>query len=168
MVAIRYETSEDYAAVYEVNRRAFGRENEALLVDALRREGGAISLVAEAQGRVIGHILFSPIRIETQDGSAAAMSLAPMAVLPEFQNQGAGSALVRGGLEECQRQGHEILIVLGHPNFYPRFGFSPARPQGIEPPFHAPDEAWMVLALQPSALEGVHGMVKYLPAFDEV
>ena len=168
MVIIRYEIPEDFAAVYEVNRRAFGRENEARLVEALRREGDAISLVAEVEGRVIGHILFSPIRIEAQDGTAAAMSLAPMAVLPEFQNRGAGSALVRGGLEECRRQGHEIVIVLGHANFYPRFGFSPARPMGIEPPFQAPDEAWMALALQPGGLEGVRGVVKYPPAFDEV
>jgi putative acetyltransferase len=168
MVTIRLETPKDYAAVREVNRRAFNRENEARLVDTLRQEGGTISLVAEAAGQIAGHILFSPMGIETQTGVAPALSLAPMAVLPEFQNRGIGSELARRGLEECRRQGHGVVLVLGHADFYPRFGFSPARSQGIEPPFKAQDEAWMALALQPGALDGVRGTAKYPPAFDEV
>ena len=168
MVAIRLETPKDYAAVREVNRRAFDRESEACLVDNLRQVGGVISLVAEAEGRVVGHILFSPMTIESQIGAAPAMSLAPMAVLPEFQNLGIGSQLARRGLEECRRQGQQFVLVLGHADFYPRFGFSPARSQGIEPPFNAPDEAWMALELQPGALDGVRGTAKYPPAFDEV
>jgi putative acetyltransferase len=168
MIEIRMETPEDYEAVFEVNRRAFGRGNEARLVEALRSSGGALSLVAEAGGQVVGHILFSPIWIETESGEAPAISLAPMAVLPEFQNQGIGSQLVRRGLEECRRQGNKVVIVLGHPGFYPRFGFSPARAMGVEAPFDVPDEPWMALELQPGALQGVSGRVRYPPAFDEV
>lgn len=168
MTLIRNETPTDYEAVSVVNERAFGQPNEARLVETLRTSGPVISLVAEVDGQVVGHILFSPIVVETAAGPAPALSLAPMAVLPEFQNRGIGSALARQGIEACRRQGHAAVIVLGHPDFYPRFGFVPARPLGIEPPFAAPDEAWMVLALRPGALENLSGAVRYPPAFDEV
>jgi putative acetyltransferase len=168
MVTVRNETPADFEAVREVNQVAFGQENEARLVEELRQAGGVISLVAEVDGRVVGHILFSPVVVESQEGSVPALSLAPMAVLPEFQNRGIGSALVRQGLETCRDLGHGIVIVLGHAQFYPRFGFSPARSRGINAPFDAPDEAWMAIELQPGALSGVKGTVKYPPAFDEV
>lgn len=171
MIDIRPETKEDYPAVYQVNRLAFGRDNEARLVEALRRAEGHIpelSLVAVESGQVVGHVLFSPTPIETEDGPRAAISLAPVAVLPERQNQGIGSALIRHGLEECRRLGHKIVIVLGHAGYYPRFGFTPARAKGVAPPFEVADEHWMALELQPGALEGVQGTVRYPPAFDEV
>jgi putative acetyltransferase len=171
MITIRPETTEDYDAIHRVNFTAFGKENEPHLVETLRQAADAIpelSLVAVVEGQVVGHILFSPITIEIQNGSVPALSLAPLAVLPEFQNQGIGSALVQSGLKECQRLGHGIVIVLGHPGFYPRFGFTPARARGIDSPFNVSDDVWMALELRPGALDSVRGRAKYPPAFDEV
>jgi putative acetyltransferase len=170
MITIRPETAEDYAAIAEVNRLAFGQEDEARLVEALRRSPDFIaelSLVAVEAGRVVGHILFSPVVIETKDGPVPALALAPMAVRPEVQNQGIGSELVRDGLERCRSLGHKIVVVVGHPGYYPRFGFSPARAQGLEAPFPVPDEAFLALELVPGALDGVAGMVKFPPPFSE-
>ena len=90
-----------------------------------------------------------------------------MAVRPEFQNQGIGSELVRQGLNECQRLGHKVVVVVGHPRYYPRFGFSSARAKGLEAPFQVSDEAFMAFELIPGILEGMSGMVKYPPAFEE-
>ena len=168
MITIRPETAEDYAAIHEVNLLAFGQEVEPQLVDNLRRSPDFIpelSLVAVEAGRVVGHILFSPFVIETKDGAVPALTLAPLAVRPESQNQGIGSELARRGLEECRRLGHRIVVVVGHPNYYPRFGFSPARARGLEAPFPVPDEAFMVLELTPGALDGIAGMVRFPPAF---
>lgn len=171
MIVVRPEKTEDHAAVYEVNRLAFGNEEEPRLVEALRRSDDFIadlSLVAEKGGEVVGHILFTPITIEAQAGAVSAVALAPMAVRPELQRQGVGSELVRRGLEQCRGLGHKIVIVLGHPEYYPRFGFSPAGAFGVKAPFPAPDEAFMALELVPGALDGIEGTVKYPPAFGEV
>jgi putative acetyltransferase len=118
--------------------------------------------------QVVGHILFSPIIIETQKAAVPVLSLAPMAVLPEFQNQGVGLELVRQGLRESKRLGHNIVVVVGHPGYYPRFGFTPARAKGLEVPFKVPDEAFMVLELIPGTLDGIKGTVIYPPEFNEV
>jgi putative acetyltransferase len=171
MITIRPETAEDYAAIHEVNALAFGREEEARLIEALRRLPDFVpelSLVAIEAGQIVGHILFSPMVIETKDGAVPALALAVLAVRPEFQNQGIGSELVFGGLERCRALGHRIVVVVGHPAYYPRFGFSPARARGLEAPFPVPDEAFMVLELAPGALGGVAGMVRYPPPFDQV
>src|SRR6476646_8630822 len=119
-ILIRPETSADHDAIRHVNRLAFGQGDEARLVDALR-DGGyvRVSLVAEAESRVVGHVLFSDLPILTDDGTVAALALAPMAVLPEYQRRGIGSALVRRGLAACRDRGHRIVVVLGHPDFYP-------------------------------------------------
>jgi putative acetyltransferase len=170
MITIRPETAEDYAAIREVNALAFGREVEARLVEALRGLPDFIpelSLVAIEAGRVVGHILFSPMVIETKDGAVPALALATIAIRPEFQNQGIGSELVRDGLERCRNLGHRIVVVVGHPAYYPRFGFSPARERGLQAPFPVPDEAFLALELAPGALDGVVGMVSYPPAFGE-
>lgn len=170
MITIRPETTADHTAVHEVNALAFGREVEARLVEALRQSSDftpELSLVAVEDGQVVGHILFSPMTIEEQGTSTPALALAPLAILPEFQKRGIGSSLVRHGLKECKRLGHEIVIVVGHPAYYPRFGFSSARAKGLDVPFEAPDEAFLVLELVPGALDGVSGMVRYPPAFDE-
>jgi putative acetyltransferase len=123
-INIRAETAADLDAIGHVNRLAFGQDEEARLVDALR-DGRylRVSLVAEQAGQVVGHILFSDLPIITDAGIVPALALAPMAVLPAFQKQGIGSALVRKGLEECRQQGHKIVVVLGHPTFYPGSGF---------------------------------------------
>ena len=170
MTTIRPETTEDYAAIREVNALALGQEDEARLVENLRRSPDFIaelSLVAVEAGRVVGHILFSPVVIETKDGAVSALALAPMAVRPELQNQGIGSELVRDGLGRCRNLGHRIVVVVGHPVYYPRFGFSPARARGLEAPFPVPDEACLALELVPGALDGIAGVVRYPPPFDE-
>ena len=170
MIEIRPETENDHSAVREVNMLAFGREDEAQIVETLRQSDDFIpelSLVAIYHGRVVGHILFSPILIETKKGDVSAMALATLAVRPEFQNQGIGSELVRQGLKECRLLGHRIVVVIGHPDYYPRFGFSPARVMGLEAPFQVPDEAFLVHELVPGALYEIGGMVRYPPAFDE-
>ena len=168
-MVIRAETVVDWPAIHHVNARAFGRDNEARLVDVLRTSAGFIaelSLVAVDAAHVVGHILFSRIDIRTAEGVVPALAVAPVAVLPEHQRRGVGSALIRYGLEECRRLGHRIVVVVGHPSYYPRFGFSSARAQGLEAPY--PDPAFMVQELTPGALDGVRGTVEYPPAFAAV
>ena len=171
MILIRPETAEDLTAIYRLNSLAFGGESEARLVDELRKSPSyseELSLVAVADGKVIGHILFSLISIETQTGAVPALALAPMAVHPDWQRQGVGSELVRQGLARARNLGHKIVIVVGHPEYYPRFGFSSAREKHIEAPFPVPDEAFLVAELAEGALNGVTGIVKYPPAFGAV
>ena len=167
-INIRPETPADIPAIYAVNQVAFDGEAEPRLVDAIRLSENFIpelSLVAEADGQVVGHILFSRILIQAETGPIPALSLAPMAVLPEYQNRGLGSALVRHGLDESRRLGHSIVIVLGHPGYYPRFGFEPAEPLGIMPPYPVePSEAWMVVELAPGTLEKAAGTVRVAEA----
>ena len=150
-----------------VNELAFGREAEARLVDALRAVPGAFSLVAVTDGQIVGHIMFSPIRVEGSP-EAPGVGLAPMAVLPDVQRQGIGSELVRAGVAECRARGIGFVVVLGHPEFYPRFGFTAAADRGLSCEYPVPSEAFMVLELRSSALEGVGGLVKYDKAFAAV
>lgn len=166
---IRAETAADVEAVRRVNELAFGRPAEANLVDALRSNvQPIISLVAILDDQVVGHILFSPVTIESEAEAFVAMGLAPVAVRPEYQNRGVGAALIRSGLAECRRLGHEIVIVLGHPAYYPRFGFVIASTLGIRCEFDVPDEAYMVAELTPGALRGRRGVVHYRPEFQGV
>lgn len=168
MVNIRSETPEDIASIHRVNKEAFGGTGEAELVDNLRNRGVlTLSLVATDGGKVAGHISFSPVNIATGSSGFEAIGLAPMSVLPDYQRRGIGSQLVRAGLEECRRLGHEIVVVLGHPDYYPRFGFIPARPKGIDCEFEVPEEAWMVLELREGALAGRSGTVKFQHEFHE-
>jgi putative acetyltransferase len=164
-VRVRAETPEDLEAIREVNRRAFGREEEARLVDALRDGGySRLSLVAEEGGRVVGHVLFSDLPILTPQASTLhALALAPVAVLPDRQRQGIGSRLVREGLRACAEAGHRVVVVLGHPAYYPRFGFSAQLAERLKAPFSGP--AFMALELVPGALENVTGEVHYPPPF---
>ncbi len=164
-ILIRPETCADHEAIRHVNRLAFGQDDEARLVDALRQGGYLrLSQVAVQDGQIVGHLFFSDLPIITEAGMVPALALAPMAVLPEFQNQGIGSALVRSGLVECRQQGHQIVIVLGHPHFYPRFGFSPKLAESLSSPFVG-REAWMALELVSGSLDGVTGWVRYPPPF---
>lgn len=166
MLSVRRETPEDIEAIHYVNEQAFGGKQEADIVDALRNRGAVtLSLVAVRGNKIVGHILFSPVTIESESSNFTAVALAPMAVLPEFQGKGIGSRLVNDGLEECRTLGHEIVVVLGHPDYYPRFGFVPARPRGIECEFEAPEEAWMIMELREGALAGRRGTVKFQPEF---
>lgn len=167
-VLTRPEQPSDRAAVRRVHLSAFSSSAEADLVDALRRQAHPlVSLVAEQDKTVMGHILFSPVRLSGRS-ALKIMGLAPMAVLPSHQGQGAGSALVRAGLEQCKRLGFGAVVVLGHPGYYPRFGFSSARRLGLTCEYEAPEDAFMVLELEPGFFRGASGVIQYHPAFRNV
>ena len=169
MTLIRDENEEDYADVHRVIEMAFGQPDEARLVAKLREVAHPnISLVAVADKRVVGHIFFSPVTIESDRNVFTAMGLAPLAVLPEYQNRGVGSLLVWEGLKECLMIGHNIIVVLGHPGYYPRFGFTTAKLKGIACEYDVEDDHFMVAELEPGALKGRQGLVKYHPAFNEL
>jgi putative acetyltransferase len=166
VLTVRPETPEDIDPIRYVNEQAFGQEEEAEIVAKLRdRAALTVSLVASQENEVVGHIAFSPAAIELESLSFEAVTLAPMAVLPAYQKQGIGGQLIRAGLEECRGLGYEVVVVLGHPTYYPRFGFVPAKPKGITCEFEVPEEAFMVLELREGALTGRSGMVKFQPEF---
>jgi putative acetyltransferase len=167
-VRVREELPEDIPAIRRVNELAFGQMQEADIIDALRRScPELLSLVAVAGDGLVGHILFSSAVIETGRRSIRGMGLAPMAVLPEWQRRGVGSLLVREGLERLRSTPAPFVIVLGHPDFYPRFGFEPCSRHGIRCPWEGvPDEAFMIRILQEPLLRGVTGMARYRPEFD--
>jgi putative acetyltransferase len=165
---IRAQRPTDAAAIRHVTIAAFGTAVEANLVEALLAEAEpVVSLVAEDAGALVGHILFSPVTLSSEP-QLPVMGLAPMAVLPARQRQGIGSALVREGLTECYRRGIGALVVLGHPAYYPRFGFRPASHFGIVSEYDVPDDVFMALELAPGVLEGKAGTVRYHPAFGRV
>ncbi len=166
---IRSEEPRDKTDIRFVNEQAFGGSAEANAIDQLRDRGQfTLSLVAEIDDRVVGHLLFTPITIEASNRSWPGLGLAPLSVLPEYQRQGVGSALMIEGLARCRSLGHERIIVLGHPDYYPRFGFERASRYGVRFEFEAPDEACMILALQPGALDGVSGVARYQPEWNGV
>lgn len=163
-VIVRPERPGDLEGIRAVNQQAFGRADEAHLVDALR-DGGYIrlSLVGEERGKIVGHILFTELPIVTEGGRVDALALAPMAVVPDRQRQGIGSRLVREGITASAAAGHRIIVVLGHPDFYPRFGFSAKLAARLKAPFSGP--AFMALELVPGALADLAGEVRYPPPF---
>jgi putative acetyltransferase len=164
MVVVRLECQQDHATIRAVHLRAFGQEDEGRLVDLLRSGGfSRLSLVAELDGDVVGHILFSELAIVTDEASIPALALAPLAVLPEHQGRGLGSLLVREGLRLSREAGHRIVIVLGHPAYYPRFGFSAALAQPLRSVYAGP--SFMALELQSGALAGIAGEVRYADPF---
>ena len=164
---IRPERSEDCPAIHDVNVRAFDGQIEADLVDALRdRATPFISLVAVENDEIVGHICFTPVTLETNP-ACRAVGLAPMAVRPDRQRRGIGTQLVRHGLEECRRLGQEFVVVVGHADYYPRFGFEQASTKGLACEFPVPEDVFMVLELRPGSLAGKQGLVRYHPAFSE-
>lgn len=165
-VDIREERSEDIAAIRELNKLAFGGNEEADIVDALRSNGAAmLSLVATVEERVVGHILYSPIFVGGQFAGAA---LGPMSVLPENQRQGIGSKLVEAGNRKLKDTGCPFVIVLGHPEYYPRFGFSPASAHGVKCEWEVPDNVFMLLILDREGAQGVSGLAQYRHEFSDV
>ena len=165
---IRKEDPNDYAAVHTVNAAAFETQAEANLVDILRKDAQPIvSLVAEEEGVIVGHILFSPVLLSGFP-DLKIMGLGPMAVAPKFQRKGIGSALTETGLELCKQLGHGAIIVLGHPGYYPRFGFRPSVLYDITCEYDVPEDVFMVVELQSGYLEGSSGVIKYHPAFKNV
>lgn len=168
-VSIRPERAGDRAAIHQILAAAFPTAAEADLVDRLRDVVTAkVSLVAEVDGVVVGHILFTPVILRDGASRQHAVGLAPMAVHPEHQRQGIGSTLVVAGLEACAAVGDSLVFVVGHPEFYPRFGFGPAAPRG----FHYIDEGFdsylFVAELEEGALDGKHGWIEYHPEFDRL
>jgi putative acetyltransferase len=166
-IIIRAEETADMPAIYQVNEAAFGRPDEANLVDALRQNDGIVaSLVAVYRQKIVGHILFSPMTLdESIEQPVRLVALGPMAVYPDYQGLGIGSQLVRAGIEQCRQAGYALMIVLGHPWFYPRFRFAPAAPHGIRAQWDVADEVYMVKELQNGALAEVKGVVRYRPEF---
>ncbi len=165
-VEIRSERPADAAGIRRVLEDAFGQPDEARIVEAIReRHDPVISLVALVGKKLVGHILFSPVTITSDDGHWRAAGLAPVAVLPDLQRQGNGQRLVTRGLEACRQEGHERVIVLGHPAYYPRFGFRPAEAFGISWEYEVRRDAFMALALTPGALDKCSGIARYLPEF---
>jgi putative acetyltransferase len=163
-VIIRAEVTADHSMIRQVNQEAFGGADEADLVESLRRDGDALlSLVADLDGRIVGHILFSRMSIETAAGAVAAVALAPLAVLPPHQRQGIGGKLIRDGVAALRGLGERFVIVVGHPAYYPRFGFSTALARSLESPF--PPEVVMALQLTPDPLDRIQGRVRYSRAF---
>ena len=168
MIRIREEQSEDIPIIREVNKRAFGQPQEADVVDELRRNcNDLMSLVAVAQDQVVGHILFSPVTIESEDRIVRGVGLAPMAVLPEYQRKGVGAELIRTGITRLGSKGCPFVIVLGHAEYYPRFGFETASRYGVRSEWDVPDDAFMILILNKSEMQGISGLARYRPEFAE-
>jgi len=165
---IREEQPQDKDAVHKVHVCAFGGEVEADLVDKLRQNcGDLLSIVAMDQSKVVGHILFSPAVIESRERTIQGMSLAPVSVLPEYQLQGIGSELIRTGTAMLKDRQCPFIIVLGHPGYYPRFGFEPASRHAIHSEWRISDETFMILVLNKSEMQGISGVAKYRPEFSE-
>jgi putative acetyltransferase len=165
---IRAEEERDWAAVHAVNLSAFETPAEANLVDALRDQAQPlVSLIAEDNGGIVGHIMFSPVSLSGHP-ALRIMGLAPMAIAPEHQRKGIGSALVRAGLDRCRQLGFGAVVVLGHSSYYPRFGFSSSARFGIGCEYEVPEEVFMVVELRAGFLDGVSGQVKYHSAFGDV
>lgn len=162
--AIRAASPADAQAIATLNRAAFGGEDEVGIVERLRRDDlAAVELVAERDNAIVGHILLSWLPTMMDGRTVKALALAPMAVLPGSQKQGIGGRLIMAALHEAMAAGAEAVIVLGHPDYYPRFGFSAALARNLASPF--PGDAFMALELAPGALAGQQGSVSYPAAF---
>ena len=164
---IREERTSDLKAIHRVHELAFDSSAEAQLVDLLRSRGvAAISLVAEDGGEIVGHILFSPVSIDPPARGWRALGLAPVAVVPERQRQGIGKSLIDEGLQRCKERGFHLVVVLGDPAYYTKFGFMRSKHFGLGNEYQA-DEHFMVVELTPRVLDSFTGLVKYASEFNE-
>ena len=165
---IRREAASDHAAIRAVNNAAFETPVEADIVEELRSNGVRLdSLVADVDGAIVGHALFSPAVLAAHP-QLKIMGLGPMSVVPDQQRKGIGSALVREGLKRCKELGYLAVIVIGHPQYYPRFGFVPAVRYRMRSQYDVPEDAFMVAELEAGALQGASGLVRYDEAFGSV
>ena len=169
MITIRSEQPQDVDGIRHVNAKAFGQSEEADLVDKLRRNcDDILSLVALEASIVVGHVLFSPAVLENEGETVVGSALAPVAVLPAYQKQGIGTALIQKGLHILTAAHCPFVIVLGHPEYYPRFGFEQARKNGIQCEWDVPDDAFMILMLDEQRIKIRSGMARYRPEFSEL
>ena len=174
-IKIRTEAEADHSKVFSVIKQAFLTEElsdhkEQFLVERLRMSGSYIlelSLLAEIEGKVVGHILLTKISICDGDIKHQSLALAPVSVLPEYQGRGVGSALIKAAHAKAIALGYGSVVILGHKDYYPRFGYKTASQFGISLPFDVPEEYVMAIELIPNALDGVCGIVEYDPAFSE-
>jgi len=165
LIEIRKERPGDIPAIRDLNKRAFEQDQEANIVDALRSNGAAsLALVATLNDRVVGHIMYSPAEV----GQVTGAGLGPMAVLPEHQHQGVGGKLIEAGTRQLKDAGCPFIVVMGHADYYPRFGFRPARTLGITCEWEVPDNVFLLLVLDPEKMQGVAGMAKYRQEFSTV
>ena len=169
MIEIREERREDYQAVRDVNNQAFNQPQEGMIIEKIRESGVEIlSLVAIIDNKIVGHIFFSPVRMEEQPTLKDGMGLAPMAVLPDYQQQGIGSKLIKEGIQRLKLKSVPYIIVLGHKDYYPKFGFETASKYGLKCQWDGvPDEAFMVMILDDKMKPKIHGVAKYSDEFDE-
>ena len=169
LITIREELPEDIEAIRAVNQKAFGQPQEGQLVDVLRKNSAVLlSLVATLNDRVVGHILYSPVSVGADGEKAVGAGLGPMAVLPEYQRQGIGGKLIEAGNQKIREGGYPFIVVLGHPGYYPRFGFKPASSYEIRCEWDVPDNVFMVMVMDQSKMMGVSGLAKYRQEFSSV
>ena len=165
---IKLEQPSNINDIHDVNEKAFGQSQEANIIDNIRKNcDDVLSLVAIEKDKIVGHILFSPVIIEGEHGVVKGMGLAPIAVLPEFQRQGVGSQLVNMGIGQLRERKCPFIIVLGHPEYYPRFGFESAARFGIKSQWEGiPDNVFMILWLDTSMMHQIRGIAKYRSEFE--
>jgi len=170
-ITVRPEQQADIDDIYELNKLAFGQDNEARLVGLLRSAPGyvpGLSLVASAENALVGHILFSKIFVVSGDARHETLALAPMSVHPRYQKQGVGARLITQGLESARDMGFGSVVVLGHEHYYPKFGFVPASRWGIRAPIDVPDDVFMAIELLPGSLKNISGIVEYPVEFSAI
>ena len=166
-MSIRVETKSDIDDIWKINTEAFETKEEATIVNALRNSDVTnISLVYEQNGELGGHILFTTVELIGDTSDLKLMGLAPMAVIPKLQNKGVGSSLIKAGIQQCINDGYDAIIVLGHPDYYPKFGFVPSVKYGIKSEYDVPDNVFMVLELKKNSLKGKQGVIKYHEEFN--
>lgn len=166
---IRVESKSDYKYIRIINIEAFPSSAEADLIEKLRGVNiDLISLVAEVDEVLVGHIFFSPATLENDGSDLRIIGLGPMAVLPQYQNKGIGYKLVNSGLQQCINNGYDAVVVLGHPEYYPRFGFKSSNTFGIKCEYDVPDDTFMVKELRTGVLRGKNGTIKYHQFFNEL
>ena len=164
IITVRPEQQADISEIFELNKLAFGQENEGRLVNVLRSSPGfvpGLSLVAVAEGALVGHILFSKVYIVSGDARHETLALAPMSVHPGYQKQGVGARLITAGLESARDKGFGSVVVLGHEHYYPKFGFLPASKWNIRAPIEVPDNVFMAIELVPGSLMNLSSVVEY-------
>ena len=165
-MSIRAEKEADVDAIWKINAEAFDTKEEADLVNALRDSGVShISLVYEKNNELLGHILFTPVELIGDTSDLKLMGLAPMAVSPKLQNKGIGASLIKAGIQQCINEGYDAIIVLGHPDYYPKFGFVPSVKYGIKTEYDVPEDVFLVLEIKENSLNGKKGTIKYHEAF---